>query len=76
VLQPMIQSRTVQMHPAVVLLALTAGASVAGILGMLLAVPLTAAAFGIVHELQGRYGASAGSGATAGPAPSSGSADS
>lgn len=55
VLQPMIQSRTVQMHPAIVLLALTAGASVAGILGMLLAVPLTAAAFGIVHELQGRY---------------------
>ncbi|WP_416976082.1 AI-2E family transporter, partial [Streptomyces sp. 4F14] len=51
VLQPMIQSRTVQMHPAIVLLALTAGASVAGILGMLLAVPLTAAAFGIVHEL-------------------------
>ncbi|MFV0134764.1 AI-2E family transporter [Streptomyces sp. HMX87] len=58
VLQPMIQSRTVQMHPAVVLLALTAGASVAGILGMLLAVPLTAAAFGVVHEVQGRYAAS------------------
>jgi predicted PurR-regulated permease PerM len=61
-----------------VLLALTAGASVAGILGMLLAVPLTAAAFGVVHELQGRYGAS-GSGASgpaAGPAPSSGTADS
>ncbi|MCW5249909.1 MULTISPECIES: AI-2E family transporter [unclassified Streptomyces] len=55
VLQPMIQSRTVQMHPAVVLLAITAGASVAGILGMLLAVPLTAAAFGIVHELRARY---------------------
>ncbi|WP_030421051.1 AI-2E family transporter [Streptomyces sp. SCSIO 75703] len=57
VLQPVIQSRTVQMHPAVVLLALTAGAAVAGILGMLLAVPLTAAAFGIVHELQDRYAA-------------------
>ncbi len=35
-LQPVIQSRTVQMRPAVVLLALTAGASVAGILGILL----------------------------------------
>ncbi|MFI0238358.1 AI-2E family transporter [Streptomyces sp. NPDC016845] len=57
VLQPMIQSRTVQMHPAVVLLAITGGASVAGIIGMLLAVPLTAAAFGIVNELRGRYGA-------------------
>ncbi|AVZ74179.1 AI-2E family transporter [Streptomyces lunaelactis] len=55
VLQPMIQSRTVQMHPAVVLLAITAGASVAGILGMLLAVPLTAAVFGVIGELRTRY---------------------
>ncbi|MFG2634143.1 AI-2E family transporter [Streptomyces sp. NPDC048362] len=55
VLQPVIQSRTVQMHPAVVLLAITAGASVAGILGMLLSVPLTAAAFGVVQELRERY---------------------
>ncbi|WP_415947459.1 AI-2E family transporter [Streptomyces sp. KLOTTS4A1] len=55
VLQPMIQSRTVQMHPAVVMLAITAGASVAGILGMLLAVPLTAAAFGIYSELRTQY---------------------
>ncbi|KPI32967.1 protein of unknown function UPF0118 [Actinobacteria bacterium OV450] len=55
VLQPVIQSRTVQMHPAVVLLAITAGASVAGILGMLLSVPLTAAAFGVLSELRGRY---------------------
>ncbi|MFJ4920388.1 AI-2E family transporter [Streptomyces sp. NPDC088725] len=56
VLQPMIQSRTVQMHPAVVMLAITAGASVAGVLGMLLAVPLTAAGFGVIAELRGRYG--------------------
>ncbi|MEV6737446.1 AI-2E family transporter [Streptomyces sp. NPDC051104] len=56
VLQPMVQSRTVHMHPAAVLLAITAGASVAGILGMLLAVPLTAAAFGVAHELRMRYG--------------------
>ncbi|MFD5780228.1 AI-2E family transporter [Streptomyces sp. NPDC126933] len=56
VLQPVIQSRTVQMHPAVVILAITAGASVAGILGMLLAVPLTAAAFGVLSELRRRYG--------------------
>lgn len=55
VLTPMIQSRTVQMHPAVVMVAITAGASVAGVLGMLLAVPLTAAAFGVVHELRERY---------------------
>ncbi|MFD7306149.1 AI-2E family transporter [Streptomyces pharetrae] len=61
VLQPMIQSRTVQMHPAVVMVTITAGASVAGILGMLLAVPLTAAGFGVVHELRDRYAASASS---------------
>ncbi|MCL6739279.1 AI-2E family transporter, partial [Streptomyces neyagawaensis] len=56
VLQPMIHSRTVQMHPAAILLALTAGASIAGILGMLLSVPLTAAAFGVLSELRSRYG--------------------
>ncbi|WAZ22962.1 AI-2E family transporter [Streptomyces cinnabarinus] len=59
VLQPMIQSRTVQMHPAMVMVTITAGASVAGILGMLLAVPLTAAAFGVAEELRTRYGTSA-----------------
>ncbi|MFF7734454.1 AI-2E family transporter [Streptomyces sp. NPDC007984] len=55
VLQPMIQSRTLQMHPAVILVALTAGASAAGVLGMLLSVPMTAAAFGVLSELRGRY---------------------
>ncbi|MET9605109.1 AI-2E family transporter [Streptomyces sp. NPDC006512] len=57
VLQPVIQSRTVHVHPVVVLLAITAGASVAGILGMLLAVPLTAAVFGVVSELREHYAA-------------------
>ncbi|QCX77985.1 AI-2 transport protein TqsA [Streptomyces sp. YIM 121038] len=71
VLQPMIQSRTVQMHPAVVMLAITAGASVAGIIGMLLAVPLTAAAFGVVSELRVRYAEKA----SAGPSPASPSAE-
>ncbi|MGW1377050.1 AI-2E family transporter [Streptomyces sp. NPDC002446] len=57
VLQPMIQSRTVHMHPATVLLAITAGASLAGILGMLLSVPLTAAVTGVLHELRKHYAA-------------------
>ncbi|MER7785204.1 AI-2E family transporter [Streptomyces albidoflavus] len=65
VLQPVIQSRTVQMHPAVVLVAITAGATVGGVIGVLLAVPATAAAFGIVAELRERYG----SGATAAGGP-------
>jgi predicted PurR-regulated permease PerM len=55
VLQPMIQSRTVHMHPALVLIALTAGASLAGIVGMLLAVPIAAALFGAVSEIRGGY---------------------
>ncbi|MFE7670640.1 AI-2E family transporter [Streptomyces albidoflavus] len=63
VLQPVIQSRTVQMHPAVVLVAITAGATVGGVIGVLLAVPATAAGFGIVAELRERFGG--GSGATA-----------
>jgi predicted PurR-regulated permease PerM len=74
VLQPAIQSRTVQMHPAVVMLAITAGASVAGILGMLLAVPLTAAVFGVISELRRRYGDAAsdtGGSPASGPAPDS-----
>ncbi|WP_328911162.1 AI-2E family transporter [Streptomyces sp. NBC_00234] len=56
ILQPMIQSRTVQMHPAMIMIALTAGASVAGVLGMLLAVPLCAAVFGVIGELRQGYG--------------------
>ncbi|MGQ4731827.1 AI-2E family transporter [Streptomyces sp. Ju416(a)] len=70
VLQPMIQSRTVQMHPAMIMIALTAGASVAGLLGMLLAVPLCAAAFGVLGELRG--GGRSGPPATGDPGPSGG----
>ncbi|MFE3513826.1 AI-2E family transporter [Streptomyces sp. NPDC059166] len=76
VLQPAIQSRTVQMHPAMIMIALTAGASVAGILGMLLAVPLCAAAFGVIGVLRSGYEAEGGShvaGAEAHGAPDSGS---
>ncbi|MFD5397127.1 AI-2E family transporter [Streptomyces sp. NPDC127097] len=72
VLQPMIQSRTVQMHPATVMLAITAGASVAGILGMLLSVPLTAAATGVLHELRVHYAAGSDSD-DSGPAASAAS---
>ncbi|MCX5422217.1 AI-2E family transporter [Streptomyces sp. NBC_00078] len=70
VLTPVIQSRTAQMHPAVVMVAITAGASVAGILGMLLAVPLTAAAFAVVHELRARYPGPEPSGDSAGSSDS------
>ncbi|MDH6114732.1 putative PurR-regulated permease PerM [Kitasatospora sp. MAP12-15] len=54
VLQPMIQSRTVELHPATIMIAVVAGAGVAGIIGALLAVPLCAAALGILSVLRGR----------------------
>lgn len=47
VLQPVLQSRSLNLHPAVVLLAVTAGGSLSGIVGAFLAVPTT----GLVFEL-------------------------
>jgi predicted PurR-regulated permease PerM len=46
-LQPIIQSRTVDLHPAIILLAVAAGGSLFGILGAYLAVPVTAVAFAV-----------------------------
>ncbi|MFF4245938.1 AI-2E family transporter [Streptomyces sp. NPDC001822] len=59
VLQPVVQSRTVQMHPAMIMIALTAGAGVAGLLGLLLAVPLCAALFSVIGVLRTHYGGGA-----------------
>jgi putative heme transporter len=51
-LQPIIQSRSVDLHPAVILLAVAAGASLFGIVGAYLAVPVTAVAFAVVASLR------------------------
>jgi predicted PurR-regulated permease PerM len=51
-LQPIIQSRTVDLHPAVILLAVAAGASLAGIPGAYLAVPVTAVVFAVIAALE------------------------
>jgi predicted PurR-regulated permease PerM len=51
-LQPIIQSRTVDLHPVVILLAVAAGASLFGIPGAYLAVPVTAVVFGVVASLE------------------------
>jgi len=51
-LQPIIQSRTVDLHPAVILLAVAAGASLFGIPGAYLAVPVTAVLFAVVGSLR------------------------
>jgi putative heme transporter len=51
-LQPIIQSRTVDLHAAVILLSVAAGASLFGIVGAYLAVPVTAVVFTVVASLQ------------------------
>ncbi len=55
ILQPMIMRRAVNLHPTVVLISLTAGAAVAGIVGAFLSVPLTAVAAAIGNELRIRH---------------------
>ncbi|HEY7731054.1 MAG TPA: AI-2E family transporter [Gaiellaceae bacterium] len=52
-LQPIIQSRTVDLHAAVILLAVAAGGSLYGIVGAYLAVPVTAVVFTAVRSLAG-----------------------
>ncbi|MGV9264147.1 AI-2E family transporter [Kitasatospora sp. NPDC003701] len=53
ILQPVIQSRTVELHPATIMVAVVAGAGIAGILGALLAVPICAAGVGVISVLRG-----------------------
>ena len=51
-LQPVIQSRTVDLHPVVIVLAVAAGGSLYGILGAYLAVPVTAVAVAVLASLE------------------------
>ncbi|GLJ80131.1 AI-2E family transporter [Microbacterium imperiale] len=52
-LQPVLMGRTMKLHSFVVLVALAAGTAIGGILGTLLAVPITAVAWGIVQVWDG-----------------------
>jgi predicted PurR-regulated permease PerM len=65
ILQPVFMGRVLRIHGLVIILALTAGATLAGVVGALLAVPLAAVGWTIYRTLSGRE-------ATAGepPAPS------
>jgi predicted PurR-regulated permease PerM len=54
-LQPIVQSRTVDLHPAVILLAVAAGGSLFGILGAYLAVPVTAVISAVAIALQEEF---------------------
>ena len=47
VIAPLVYGRAVSLHPAVVLVAIPAGGSLAGILGMFLAVPILGIAAGV-----------------------------
>jgi putative heme transporter len=52
VLQPAIEGRAVRLHPLVIALCVTAGAALAGFLGVFLAVPLAGAGFVTLAELR------------------------
>lgn len=56
VLEPVVMSKTVRMHPVVILVALGTGAAVAGIIGAFLAVPLAAAATAVGSYVWGHIG--------------------
>jgi putative heme transporter len=61
VLQPVIMRRAVSLHPVVILAALTAGATLTGVIGAFLAVPIAAVAAAVSNELRLRHeAASAG----------------
>jgi putative heme transporter len=55
VLQPVIMRRAVALHPVVILAALTAGATLTGVIGAFLAVPVTAVAAAVANELRLRH---------------------
>lgn len=52
-LQPVLMGRALRLYPLVILLALTVGTVLAGILGAVLAVPLAAVAWGIIQVWDG-----------------------
>lgn len=52
-LQPVLMGRSMKLHSFVILVALAAGSAVGGILGAVLAVPITAVAWGIVQVWDG-----------------------
>ncbi|MEO3776661.1 AI-2E family transporter [Micromonospora sp. B11E3] len=51
-LEPLVMKRQVRLHPAVILIAVTAGTLIAGIAGAFVAVPITAVAYRVVDTVQ------------------------
>lgn len=58
-LHPVVMGRTLSLHGLVILLALTAGTILGGVAGAVLAVPLTAVAWGVLQVWTDRYQAGA-----------------
>ncbi|MFT4233041.1 MAG: AI-2E family transporter, partial [Leucobacter sp.] len=52
-LQPVLMGRALKLHPLVILLALTIGTVLSGILGAVLAVPIAAVAWGVIQVWDG-----------------------
>ena len=52
-LQPVVMAQSLKLHPLVILIALTAGTILAGIIGAVLAVPLTAVGWAIIKVWDG-----------------------
>lgn len=50
-LQPLVMGRALDLHPAAIVLSVTAGALVAGVLGALIAVPVVAIAYRVTDDL-------------------------
>ena len=69
VLQPILQGRSLRLHPAIVLLAVTAGGGLYGVAGAFLSVPVAAVAGVVLRYLnevvEGRSGTDAGSSSVA-----------
>jgi putative heme transporter len=53
VLEPVILGRVIDLHPLVIILAITAGSLTLGILGAFLAVPVAAIVAGVIEDLRG-----------------------
>jgi predicted PurR-regulated permease PerM len=51
-LQPIIQSRFVSLHPLTIILAVTAGGALAGLVGLLIAVPIVAVTMAVLGDLR------------------------
>jgi predicted PurR-regulated permease PerM len=70
-LAPVVMGKTLRLHPLTILLALTAGTILAGIIGALLAVPIAAVSWAAIKEWNATS-PSGGIGATAEPPPDEG----